>query len=100
MLTGRKFGADDALRYGLLVDVVEPADLPAAAAGIAESILANPPISVELTKVGMWAAVESSSFSATVEFENRQQMITAMTDDRREATDAFLEKRRPEYRRR
>ncbi len=53
-----------------------------------------------MTKVGMWAAVESNSFSATVEFENRQQMITAMTDDRNEATAAFLEKRRPEYRRR
>ena len=100
MLTGRKFDADDALRYGLLVDVVEQADLLAAAIATAESILANPPLSVEMTKVGMWAAVESNSFSATVEFENRQQMITAMTDDRTEATAAFLEKRRPEYRRR
>ncbi|MDY6809136.1 MAG: enoyl-CoA hydratase/isomerase family protein [Actinomycetota bacterium] len=100
MLTGRKFDAGDALRYGLLVDVVEQADLLATAIATAESILANPPLSVELTKVGMWAAVESNSFAATVEFENRQQMITAMTDDRSEATAAFLEKRRPEYRRR
>jgi len=32
-----------------------------------------------------------------VEFENRQQMITAMTEDRGEATAAFLEKRAPRY---
>ncbi|MEE3849339.1 enoyl-CoA hydratase/isomerase family protein [Gordonia sp. LSe1-13] len=100
MLTGRKFSAQEALAYGLLVDVVEPSDLMSAAIATADEILANPPLSVELTKVGMWAAVESNSFAATVEFENRQQMITAMTADRSEATAAFLEKRRPEYRRR
>ncbi|WP_020105408.1 enoyl-CoA hydratase/isomerase family protein [Nocardia sp. 348MFTsu5.1] len=100
MLTGRKFDATQAEEYGLLVDLVEPEALMETARSIAQSILANPPVSVELTKVGMWAAVESGSFSATVEFENRQQMITAMTEDRAEATAAFLEKRSPEYRRR
>jgi enoyl-CoA hydratase len=100
MLTGRKFTATEAERYGLLVDLVEPEDLMEMALSTARAILANPPVSVELTKVGMWAAVESNSFTATVQFENRQQMITAMTDDRTEATAAFLEKRAPEYRRR
>lgn len=100
MLTGRKFTAAEAERYGLLVDLAEPGDLLDRAHSTAQAILANPPLSVELTKVGMWAAVESDSFSATVEFENRQQMITAMTEDRGEATAAFLEKRAPRYRRR
>ncbi|ANY21575.1 enoyl-CoA hydratase/isomerase family protein [Gordonia terrae] len=100
MLTGRKFTAVEAERYGLLVDLAEPEELLERAHSTAHAILANPPLSVELTKVGMWAAVESDSFSATVEFENRQQMITAMTEDRGEATAAFLEKRAPKYRRR
>lgn len=100
MLTGRKFTAVEAERYGLLVDLAEPEELLERARSTARAILANPPLSVELTKVGMWAAVESDSFSATVEFENRQQMITAMTEDRGEATAAFLEKRAPRYRRR
>lgn len=91
MLTGRKFTAVEAERYGLLVDLAEPAELFERARSTARAILANPPLSVELTKVGMWAAAESDSFSATVEFENRQQMITAMTEDRGEATAAFLE---------
>lgn len=100
MLTGRKFTAVEAERYGLLVELAEPDDLLERARATAGLILANPPLSVELTKAGMWAAVESDSFSATVEFENRQQMITAMTEDRGEATVAFLEKRAPRYRRR
>ncbi|QHD84139.1 enoyl-CoA hydratase/isomerase family protein [Gordonia sp. JH63] len=100
MLTGRKFTAVEAERYGLLVELAEPDDLLERARATAGLILANPPLSVELTKVGMWAAVESDSCSATVEFENRQQMITAMTEDRGEATAAFLEKRAPRYRRR
>lgn len=100
MLTGRKFDPVQAQDYGLLVDVVEPEGLLPAAMRIAEQIVANPPVSVEMTKVGMWAALESPSFDATVEFENRQQMVTAMTEDRVEATAAFMEKRAPVYRRR
>lgn len=100
MLTGRKFGADEALEGGLLARVVEPGDLMASARSTAEQILANAPASVELTKVGMWIALETPSFRAAVEFENRQQAIAAMTEDRVEATAAFLEKRPPTYRRR
>jgi len=100
MLTGRKFTATEAENYGLLVDVTVPEELMATAMEIARSILANPPVSIELTKVGMWAAVESPSFANSVEFENRQQMVAAMTEDRTEATTAFLDKRPPTYRRR
>ncbi len=45
----------------------------------------------------MWSALEIPSFSASIEFENRQQVLTAMTDDQAEATAAFLGKRRPDY---
>jgi enoyl-CoA hydratase/carnithine racemase len=100
MLTGRKFSATEALESGLLGDLVEPEELMAAAREVAMQILANAPASVELTKVGMWMALETPSFRATVEFENRQQMVAAMTEDRIEATAAFLEKRAPTYRRR
>jgi enoyl-CoA hydratase/carnithine racemase len=100
MLTGRKFDADEALAGGLLTRVVEPEDLMGAARAVADQVLLNPPASVELTKVGMWAALEVPSFRTQVEFENRQQMVTAMTEDQKEAAAAFLEKRTPTYRRR
>jgi enoyl-CoA hydratase len=97
MLTGRRVGADEALRIGLVTDLVQPDELAAVALAKAEEILLNPPLSVELTKQGMWSALEIGSFSATVEFENRQQVLTAMTDDQAEAAAAFLGKRRPDY---
>lgn len=98
MLTGRRFDAAEALGIGLLADVVEPDRLREVALGKAAEIAANPPFSVELTKQGMWLALETPGFDAAVEFENRQQLVTAMTEDQREATAAFLSKRDPQYR--
>jgi enoyl-CoA hydratase/carnithine racemase len=100
MLTGRRFDAVEALQGGLLARVVEPEELLAAARATAERILHNPPASVELTKVGMWQSLEIPSFRTAVEFENRQQVIAALSEDRLEATSAFLEKRSPSYLRR
>ncbi|MGY2084022.1 enoyl-CoA hydratase/isomerase family protein [Blastococcus sp. SYSU DS0539] len=100
MLTGRRFTAAEAREMGLVVAVVPDADLEERALATAREILANPPASVELTKQGMWISLETPSFSAAVEFENRQQVITALTADAREATSAFLAKRPPVYRRR
>ncbi|MFI5427104.1 enoyl-CoA hydratase/isomerase family protein [Aeromicrobium sp. UC242_57] len=100
MLTGRRFDADEAHRIGLLTELVAPRAVVDAAIAKAEQILLNAPLSVELTKTGMWAAVETASFDLTIEFENRQQMVASFTDDRAEATAAFLEKRPPVYRRR
>jgi enoyl-CoA hydratase/carnithine racemase len=66
----------------------------------ARQIMLNAPISVEFTKEGLWKSLEIPSFEAAVEFENRQQIYTALTEDRAEATASFLEKRTPAYRRR
>lgn len=100
MLTGRRFDADEALRIGMLAQVVEPDHLLAAALAKAAEIQLNAPLSVELTKQAMWAALETPSFSLAVEIENRQQVLTAFTDDQSEAVAAFLEKRAPDYRNR
>jgi enoyl-CoA hydratase/carnithine racemase len=97
MLTGRRFAADEALRIGLVTEVVKPADLLDTALVKAREILANAPASVQLTKQGMWIALETPGFSASVEFENRQQVLTALTEDAPEAARAFIEKRSPVF---
>lgn len=66
----------------------------------ARQVQQNAPLSVEFTKEGLWKALEIPSFDAAVEFENRQQIFTAMTEDREDATASFLEKRAPRYSRR
>jgi len=98
MLTGRRFDAEEAERIGMLYRVVAADELMTTALAKAAEIMRNPPFSVELTKQGMWLALETPSFHAAVELENRQQILTAFTDDRAEATAAFLEKREPRYR--
>ncbi|WP_229052476.1 enoyl-CoA hydratase/isomerase family protein [Aeromicrobium sp. Leaf350] len=95
MLTGRRFNAQEAERIGLVTDVVE--DALQAALDKAAEILLNPPASVELTKQGMWLALETPALATTIELENRQQIFTATTRDQSEARAAFLEKRPPRY---
>ena len=100
MLTSRRFDAAEALRIGLVTDVVEAGALPGAIAAMADSLLAAPPLSLSLTKQGMWLALEVPSFDAMVEVENRQQVLTSATADAGEAMASYLARRPAEYRNR
>lgn len=97
MLTGRRFDAAEAERIGMLHRVVPGDELLDIALAKAAEIMLNPPASVSLTKQGMWAALEMPTLATAIEFENRQQVITAMTVDADEARAAFLERRPPSY---
>lgn len=97
MLTARRFDAAEALRIGLVTDVVAPERLLDAARATAAQISQHPPLSVQLSKQGMWTALETPSLAAAVELENRQQVLAALTEDQPEAALSFLEKRAPKY---
>ncbi len=100
MLTARRFDAAEALRIGLLADVVAPDALAGRVEAAIADLLAAPPLSLALTKQGMWLSLEIDSFDAAVELENRQQVLTSLTADRAEAMSAYLERRPPTYHRR
>jgi enoyl-CoA hydratase/carnithine racemase len=97
ILTARRFDAAEALAIGLLTSVVPPESLLESALASADLIKQHPPLSVALTKRGMWVATETPSLAASVEFENRQQVLSALTEDQPEAALSFLEKRAPRY---
>jgi enoyl-CoA hydratase len=97
MLTSRRFDAAEALRIGLVTDVVEPGALSGAVAAMADSLLAAPPLSLSLTKQGMWLALEVPSFDAMVEVENRQQVLASATADAGEAMKSYLARRPAVY---
>jgi enoyl-CoA hydratase len=97
MLTGRLIDAAEALRIGLVVDVVSDEDLLKVAHMKAEEVLGNSPLGVSFTKEAMWAALEIPSMQTTIELENRQQVLLGWSEDRVEAALAFLEKRSPEF---
>jgi enoyl-CoA hydratase/carnithine racemase len=97
MLTGRRFDAEEALRIGLVADVVPGAELEARALEGAAQIASSAPWGVRLTKQGMWAALEVSSERAAVEYEDRQQIMATFGAAPQEAVSAFLEKRTPSF---
>jgi enoyl-CoA hydratase len=97
LYTARRFQAEEALSYGLVTDVVPADQLITTVLTIAGQIKRNPPLQTALTKAGIGVALQSGSLRDVIEFENRQQVLTAMTDDYREAIDSYLEKRDPQY---
>lgn len=97
MLTGRVFGADEAFRIGLVVDLVDDDALLATALEKAEQVMLNAPFGVALTKEGMWSALEIPGMQAAIDLENRQQIMASATIDHREAMAAFLERRPPNF---
>jgi enoyl-CoA hydratase len=97
MLTGRRVAAEEALRIGLVADVVENERLIDRALEAAAQIASLAPWGVRLTKRGMWAALEIPSEQAAVEYEDRQQIMATFGTAPPEAIAAFLEKRPAEF---
>jgi enoyl-CoA hydratase len=97
MLTGRRVDGEEALRMGLVADVVEQARLSDRAIEGARQIAALAPWGVRLTKRGMWSALEIPSEQAAVEYEDRQQIMATFGNAVPEAVNAFLQKRPAEF---
>jgi enoyl-CoA hydratase/carnithine racemase len=100
MLTSRRFDAAEALRIGLVTDVAAPEALTGRVSDTVDALLQAPPLSLSLTKQGMWLALEIPSFDAMVEVENRQQVLTSATEDAAEAMASYTGRRPPQYRNR
>jgi enoyl-CoA hydratase len=97
MLTGRLFDAEEALRIGLVTEVVPQDALLEAALAKAEEIKLNTPLGVALTKEGMWSALEIPGMQAAIDMENRQQIMASFSDDARETRRARSEGRPAKY---
>jgi enoyl-CoA hydratase len=95
MLTGRRFTADEALRFGMLNRVIARDELVDAAVELGALITANSEYGVYMTKLGLWANVDAPSLRHAIELENRTQVLGCFTGNMTEAGQAFVEKRAP-----
>jgi enoyl-CoA hydratase len=93
LLTGEPITAAEAHRIGLVNRVYPPADLMREALALAAKLAAKAPIAtrcvIDAVQIGL-----DMSLPAAQAFEATLFGVTASTDDRREGTRAFLEKRK------
>lgn len=90
MLTGRVFDAAEADKLGLVSRVVDDDAILDEAMKTAELIAANSPMGVWMTKEVMWSNLETNSLQAGIDLENRNQILTSLTEDSRRAMAGFL----------
>ena len=95
-LTGETIDAAEALRIGLVSQVVPDADLLDAAHKLATRIACNPSFAVRMAKRLIWEA-QSMSIGQVLEMSAAMQSVAHATRDNAEAVDAFLEKRKPVF---
>ena len=97
LLTGEQIGAAEAFRLGLVNRVVPAADLLPEAHKLAAVIAAKAPIAVRYILEAVRSGVQLPLGDAQA-FEATLFGLAASTDDMREGTRAFLEKRKAEFR--
>lgn len=96
LLTGDSILAQDAYRIGLVEQVVPQAELLSTARQWAARMIANAPISVALSLAAVNAGLEMPLDEAMA-FEASQFALSCATEDMREGTRAFLEKRKAQF---
>ena len=97
VLTGRRIGAEEAHRLGIVNQVVPADEWLERAVELAGVVARRPPLAVRMGKQAVLAA-EETSLSGGIEAERRLFELAFATEDRVEGMRAFLEKRRPDFR--
>ena len=95
-LSGRIFGADEALEYGIALEVVSPDRLRERARELAESLAAGAPLAQSFIK----KALDNShawSFDEALAYEDQAQAMLMSSHDVVEGIQSFLDKRDPEF---
>ena len=96
LLSGRQIAAEEALQIGLVNRVVPLAELRAESRRLASDLAAKPPLAVqyiiEAVNHGLEVPVDMGQFLEATLFG-----LVASTDDMREGTTAFLQKRTPHF---
>ena len=96
ILTGQIIDAKEAYRIGLVNEVVAPPDLIARAEAILKQIFANAPIAVKHSLAAVNKGMDTT-LAEGLALEASFFGLCAGTQDKKEGTTAFLEKRKPQF---
>lgn len=95
-LLGDPIGAEEALRIGLVQEVVDSPHFRSRVSQVADKLASMPPHAVRLTRTLLANAVDSD-FRGAAEAEALAQGVLGETEDHKEAVRAFAEKRAPRF---
>jgi enoyl-CoA hydratase len=95
-LSGEMITAEEAQRIGLVNHICEPAELLPAAEALAKKIIANAPLAVKYTMEAIERGVEMPQEEGLF-LEATLFGLACATEDMREGTKAFLEKRKADF---
>jgi methylglutaconyl-CoA hydratase len=96
LLTGRIIGAEEALRLGLINQIIVPDKLLDRARELAGQLLQNSPASLTYTK-RLLSEYAGADLDTQIKAAVRENAASRATSDFREGISAFLEKRNPEW---
>jgi enoyl-CoA hydratase/carnithine racemase len=96
ILSGEMISAQEAYRIGLVNEVVPAADLVTRAEAILKKIASNAPIAVKFALEAANKGLETSQGEGLL-LEASYFGLCAATEDKKEGTTAFLEKRAPQF---
>ncbi|MCI1958491.1 MAG: enoyl-CoA hydratase-related protein [Clostridia bacterium] len=96
LLTGDIIDADEAKRIGLVNQVVERDKLEEATLALAKKIAALSPLGVQMGKKSFYRAADLE-YAKAFELVNNHFAMLCTTEDASEGVDAFLNKRKPEW---
>src|SRR5689334_10162589 len=96
ILSGEMISAQEAYRIGLVNEVVPAANVIARAEAILKKIFSNAPIAVKYSLEAVNKGLETSQAEG-LSLEASLFGLCAGTEDKKEGTAAFLEKRKPQF---
>jgi enoyl-CoA hydratase len=97
VLTGKPISAEEALQAGLINRVVPEELLEDEALKMAREIASKPPVAVRLAKKAVLKAMDTT-LETGLAYEQMLFYLLFATEDQREGMQAFLEKRKPQFR--
>jgi len=97
IFTGRRVGAEEALRINLVNQVCKAGDLMDECMKMAAMICETGPVAIEQAKYAINYGLESAIHTGLA-IESNAYWVTIPTEDRTEALAAFREKRKPQFR--